>query len=118
MQIASSSSAASVVVVYPPERESQFRGVPWEDVFGLMKERFAWEEDVALSLHAFSSDQALGISEKEPHADFKSACEESDVFLAVDVHDPESTKVVAHAQAYQWPAFIVLDSPPVRIRCF
>lgn len=115
MQIASGSSAASVVVLYPSERESQFRGVPWEDVFGLMKERFAWEEDVALSLHSFSSEQARGATEQEVHADFRSACEESDVFLAVDINDPESTKLVAHAQAYQWPAFIVLDSPPVRI---
>lgn len=113
MQAASSSHSASVVVVYPPQRESQFRGVLWEDVFALMKERFAWEQDVALSLQAFSSSEAINASTQELHDDFRSACSESDIFLAVDVDNPESTKVVAKAQEFKWPAFMVLDSPQV-----
>eukprot|EP00892_Ulva_mutabilis_P006169 jgi/Ulvmu1/3924/UM018_0147.1 len=109
---ARSGAAASMVVVYPAEQESQFRGVPWEDVFDLMKVRFAWENDVALSLHTFSSSQALDSAQNVPKDDFEAACKESDLFLAVDVRDELSTKAVNAAQRFQWPAFIVLDSPP------
>lgn len=103
-----------MVVVYPAEKESQFRGVPWEEVFSLMKVRFAWENDVDLSLHAFSCSQAMDTQQKTLASDFRAACEESDVFFAVDMQDDLSTSVVKAAQSFKWPAFIVLDSPAVR----
>lgn len=114
VQATQSSAAASVVVVYPPERKSPFRGVPWDEVFALMAVRFAWEKDVALSLHAFSSSQAIDASQNILKPEFRTACEESGIFLAVDVNDELSTSVVKAAQSFQWPAFLILDSPGVR----
>lgn len=106
--------AVRSVVVTRTNTASPFNGATWGDVFGLMQERFAWEEqDLALDVFDVADVTSGGDSQRS----FEAACAESAMLVAVGIEGaPEQSAVGDVYQSYSWPVFLALDSASVRSR--
>lgn len=93
-------TSATCTVLVPDGQLSPFGGAPWDDVFGLMAQRFAWE-DGDLRLSVFT----------EPSApEFERQCASCDVLVVAAADDAAA---VARVAAMPRPVTLVLDCSPV-----
>jgi hypothetical protein len=84
-----------------------------QDVFALMAERLKWEPEPEIQLHVFTPED-LSPQSTDHQQRFEAVCKSADVFLAVDMTS-ERKRFLESVREFQWPAFLVLDSEPVRV---
>lgn len=107
--------ATQATVLFPDATPSPLNGAPWEDVFDVMADRFAWEgQDLTLKTFPQSVAASNGVVNQE----FADACASCPVFVAVGMHGDQSAMLVDHALRSPRPVNLLFDSDTVRSSCF